>query len=237
MKKIIVLLVLMSFTKIYSQNLQIHYDLGEDRKYITSTLEMFKPDAYGATFFFVDFDYNMPGNKSMSLAYFEIARYVTVYDKLALTVQYNDGFVVGNIPDFDGNVAFTLNQTWLGGVSYPVNLGFVTLNTDLLFRKTYGSEGADGQLTVVWYVPFLNNKLSFTGFLDVWSQDKAVRVQPLGVEFEIRDKEVVFLAEPQIWYNVWNHLSVGTEIEISNNFLPFQKEIKVNPTIALKWIF
>jgi hypothetical protein len=32
-----------------------------------------------------------PGNNSMSLAYFEIARYINVYKKLALTVQYNDG--------------------------------------------------------------------------------------------------------------------------------------------------
>jgi hypothetical protein len=233
MKKILLLLVLLSFTKIYAQNLQFHYDLGEDRKYITTTLEMFKPDEYGATFFFVDFDYNLPGNKSMSLAYFEIARYINVYDKLALTVQYNDGFVVGGLPNLDVNVAFTLNQTWLGGISYPINLGFVTLNTDLLYRNTYGSEGPDGQLTIVWYVPFLNNKLSFTGFLDFWSQDIALR----DFTADTDKKEMVFLTEPQIWYNVWNHLSVGTEIEISNNFLPGQKEVKVNPTLALKWNF
>jgi hypothetical protein len=231
MKKLLLLFVLISFAQVYAQNLQVHYDLGEDRNYITTTLEMFKPDEYGATFFFVDFDYNLPGNKSMSLAYFEIARYVTVYDKLALTVQYNDGIVVGEGSPL--NYAFTLNQTWLGGVSYPIDLGFVTLNTDLLFRKTYNSESPDGQLTIVWFVPFLEGKFSFTGFLDFWSQDKLVRAQ-LPSEDE---KEFVFLTEPQIWYNIMNHLSVGTEIEISNNFLPFQDEIKVNPTIALKWNF
>jgi hypothetical protein len=31
--------------------------------------------------------------------------------------------------------------------------------------------------------------------------------------------------------------TVGTEIEISNNFLPGQKEVKVNPTLALKMEF
>jgi hypothetical protein len=231
MKKILLLILLMSFAKIYAQNLQIHYDLGEDRKYITSTLEMFKPDEYGATFFFVDFDYNFPGNNSMSLAYFEIARYINVYKSLALTVQYNDGIVVGEGSPL--NNAFTLNQSWLGGVSYPINLGFVTLNTDFLYKKIYGSEGADGQLTIVWYVPFLNNKLSFTGFLDWWSQD--IRLRDFMSTSD--KKEMVFLTEPQIWYNVWNHLSLGTEIEISNNFLPGQKEVKVNPTLALKWNF
>jgi hypothetical protein len=232
MKKILFLILVISAVKIYSQNFQFHYDLGEDRNYITSTMEMFKPDEYGATFFFIDFDYNLPGNKSMSLAYFEIARYIEVYKKLSVTVQYNDGFIVGTVPNFSGNAAFTLNQTWLGGISYPVNLGFVTLNTDILYRRTYGSEGTDGQLTIVWYVPFMD-KFSFTGFLDFWSQD--IRLRNFMSTSE--EKEMVFLTEPQIWYNVWNHLSVGTEIEISNNFLPGQKEVKVNPTLALKWNF
>ena len=51
------------------QNLQIHYDFAEDRRYFTSTLEMYKPDEKGATFWFVDFEYNQPGNKSASVGY------------------------------------------------------------------------------------------------------------------------------------------------------------------------
>jgi hypothetical protein len=233
MKKLLLLLALISFSKVYAQNLQVHYDFGEDRKYITSTLEMFKPDEFGATFFFVDFDYNLPGNNSMSLAYFEIARYVNVYKQLALTVQYNDGFIVGTAPNFSGNAAYTLNQSWLGGVSYPIDLGFVTLNTDVLAKRIYGSEGLDAQLTIVWFVPFLDNRINFTGFLDFWSQDIKLR----NFMSSSDKKEMVFLAEPQIWFNVINHLAIGTEIEISNNFLPVQKEVKVNPTLALKWNF
>ena len=34
-------------------NLQVFYDFGEDRKHVTSTLEMFKGDDWGSTFFFV----------------------------------------------------------------------------------------------------------------------------------------------------------------------------------------
>ena len=36
---------------IKGQNLQLHYDLGEGREYLTSTLEMFRPDSAGATLF------------------------------------------------------------------------------------------------------------------------------------------------------------------------------------------
>lgn len=54
--------ILLSFPVILSaQNLQLHYDFGQDRKFFTSTLEMFKPDTLGSTFWFVDFDFNFPG--------------------------------------------------------------------------------------------------------------------------------------------------------------------------------
>ena len=232
MKKIFIVLLFVMTAKISAQNLQLHYDMGEDRKYFTTTLEMFKPDEYGSTFFFVDFDYDFSGNNGISLAYFEIARYITIYEKLDLTLQYNDGIASVPIEDL-GNIAVTLNQTFLAGISYPIDLGFVILNTELLYRKTYGSKGADGQLAIVWFVPFFEDNLHFTGYLNFWSQDEKLRAGTTGTN----DKEIVFLTEPQIWYNIDNHVSVGTEFEISNNFLPFQKEIKVMPTLAIKWNF
>lgn len=38
-----------------AQNVQAHYDFG--RKSATTTVEMFRPDGGGSTFFFVDMDY------------------------------------------------------------------------------------------------------------------------------------------------------------------------------------
>ena len=75
------------------QNLQLHYDFASDRQYFTSTLEMFRSDEKGATFWFVDFDYNQPGNKSVSLGYWEFARYFKLPFKegLSATLQFNDG--------------------------------------------------------------------------------------------------------------------------------------------------
>jgi len=232
MKRFTMIILALCITEMYAQNLQLHYDLGEDRNYFTSTFEMYKPDEYGATFMFIDFDFNFPGNNSISLAYFEIARYFSVYRQLSLTLQYNDGVTAVPVQEV-GNIAVTLNQTWLAGISVPINLGFVTLNTDFLFRKTYRSDAPDGQITVTWFVPFLTNKFTFTGFLDIWTQDELLRLRDTPSD----DKEVVFLAEPQLWYNVWRHLSLGTEIEISNNFLPFQDEVKVMPTLAARWNF
>jgi hypothetical protein len=219
MRKLVLFIIIFAASQTIAQNIQLHYDLGEEREYFTTTIEMFKPDEYGSTFFFVDFDFNAQGNKSISLAYFEIARYISIpgANGLSATVQYNDGTAPWG----------PLGHILLGGLSYPIDLGFVTLNTDLLYRKDYLSEGSDFQLTTVWFVPFFEGKLVFTGFFDVWT----------GEYWYTDGKEVVVLTEPQLWYNIDKHLSVGGELEISNKFLPLTDGIQVNPTLALKWNF
>ena len=40
-------------------NAQVLYDFGTDRKFVTLTLEMFKQDKWGNTYFFVDHDFNL----------------------------------------------------------------------------------------------------------------------------------------------------------------------------------
>jgi len=219
MRKFILFFILFMAWQTFAQNIQLHYDMGEDREYFTSTIEMFRPDEYGATFFFVDFDFNQTGNNSISLAYFEIARYITIPGAKGLsgTIQYNDGTAPWG----------PLGHIVMGGVSYPIDLGFVTLNTDLLYRKDYLSEGSDVQLTTVWFIPFLDGKLEFKGFLDIWTGDY----------WYTDGKEMVLLTEPQLWYNIDKHLAVGSEIEISNNFLPLTDGIEIKPTLALKWNF
>ncbi len=229
MKKIIAIAFLFISSVMFAQNIQLHYDLGEERDYFTSTIEMFKPDEYGSTFFFVDFDYNRKCNNSIGLSYFEIARYINLpwVKGLAATVQYNDGQVAIYNAKIGATIDAPLGHVVLAGLSYPIDLGVVTLNTDLLYRKDYLVEGNDVQLTTTWFVPFFKGKVSFNGFVDVWTKDK------VGED----GKDFVFLTEPQIWYNINKHISVGGEVEISNKFIPFENDLTVNPTLALKWNF
>lgn len=223
MKKIVFLVMLLVAVSGYSQMLQVHYDMGEDREYVTTTLEMYKPDALGATFWFVDMDYNSADqNKSNSLAYWEIARYFKtplLNEKLSATIQYNDGTLAG---------FGSLPPVWLGGISYPIDLGFMTLNTDLLYRHMDVSDSPDWQLTLVWFKPLFQGKVHFTGFFDLWTQD---------IPQENMDEGFVILTEPQLWYALNETFSVGTEFEISHNFLPQYDDWKVMPTVAVKWNF
>ena len=50
------LISISGMNKVQAQNLQLFYDAG--RGCATSTVEMFRPDAGGSTFFFIDFDYS-----------------------------------------------------------------------------------------------------------------------------------------------------------------------------------
>ncbi len=213
----ITLMAMLLNLPVKGQNLQLHYDLGEGRQYLTSTLEMFRPDSAGATFFFVDFDNNNDSTGSASLAYWEFARYFRVpsLPGLSWTVQFNDGVAPWG----------PIGDVWLAGVSFPLNLGVITVATDVLYRRARFSDGKDLQLTVVWFQPLPGGKITITGYIDVWSK------RPAG-----SSRELVVLAEPQLWYQFRPDLAVGGELEISHNFLP-DPGWQVKPTVAVKWLF
>ncbi|MBS1271819.1 MAG: hypothetical protein MAGBODY4_00951 [Candidatus Marinimicrobia bacterium] len=223
MKRYIAITVmLLSAGPLMGQNFQFHYDFGENRDYVTTTLEMIKPDEYGATFWFIDMDYDYQHNeahRSMSLSYLEIARYIVLpfSEKLSATAQYNDGIVMN----------FPLGPIWLFGVSYPVQIGQVVLNTDLLYRTAFDSDTPDFQFTTVWFESFFEDKITFAGYIDIWSQDEAGDA----------GKKLVFQGEPQLWYNIGEHLSLGSEVELSLNFIPGTTDLQVMPTLGLKWQF
>ena len=212
----IFLCVLIINTVVKGQNFQLHYDFASDRQYFTSTLEMFRPDDKGATFWFVDFDYNQPGNKSASLGYWEFARYFKLPFKegLSATLQFNDGVAPWG----------PLGHIWLAGASLPVNLRFTTISTEFLYRSAYGSSAHDGQLTFVYFLPLFDGKAHITGFADIWSQDKRGE----------KGKEVVVMSQPQLWYSVAPKLYIGGEARISQNVLP-KKGWQIYITVGAKW--
>lgn len=214
-----------------AQNIQLHYDFNRSddnsKAVFTSTVEMFKPDKYGSTFFFVDMNYGEADVKGVSLSYWEIARSLKFWDgPLALHVEYNAGHgMFTNKNSITGYSGFNINPAWLFGVDYVWNNANFTRGVTLsaMYKSIKDYDKGSFQLTGVWYMHMLNNKVTFSGFADLWRQDA----------FE--DGKYVFLAEPQLWYNVTKNFSVGGEIEFSNNFV--SSDFEVYPTAAIKWNF
>jgi hypothetical protein len=239
MKKHILLFLLLfpcaaSFaqTPLTDVNLQAFYDFGHSRRHVTTTLEMFHGDAWGNTFFFVDFDYNFRDASGKALgpsgAYGELARCLNFWQdtklgNLSLQVEYDGGLGA----QFGG---FTINSAFLVGANYFLHSSDFknTFNIEVLFKKFVGMyQVLPMQFTGVWGCQdiFGLTGLRFSGFVDFWWEG---------------DKCVI-LSEPQLWYNIGSlfkcpNLNVGGEIEISNNFAGVSG-FMCNPCLGFKWVF
>lgn len=219
-----------------AQNIQLHYDFGRniysneeaDRQKVTATLEQFKADDWGSWYYFFDVDLTSKTTRSI---YTEISREINLGKNLPLAahVEYDGG--LWHAPAI-GNGSY--QQAGLAGIAYNGhNADFSkTWSVQALYKQFFKSyEGthsyASFQLTGVWGLNFLDNKMTFSGFIDFWRGEKANNHGCL-----------VILSEPQLWYNVNKHLSVGTEVEFSNNFIVNyynDKTFFVNPTLGVKW--
>jgi hypothetical protein len=216
-----------------SQNIQLHYDLGKDRGYLTSTVEMFRPDKSGSTYFFIDMDYGVGDVQGVSLGYFEIARCF----KLGKTPfswhgEYNGGLLQDNAA-----TAYTIDNAWLTGLDYTWNSSDFSKGFSLkaLYKNianTVDRSPNSFQVTAVWHVSFAKNKMLFTGFADFWQETTDYFVNaPIGTK-----TKYIFLSEPQLWYNINKNFAVGTEVEFASNFA-LHKGIKACPTVAIKYTF
>ena len=217
-------------SKVEAQNLQVFYDT--ERGCVTSTLEMFRPDAFGSTFYFVDMDY---APRAIG-AYTEIAREFcfwqdTEWNWLSVHAEFNGGF---------NTAAGSFNNSWLFGLTYSGHSDDFSKTWSLTasYKAIPGTVGLNlqkqphnFQLTGVWGVNFFDGWCSFSGFADFWREARIWQ----GTDF-------IFISEPQLWVNLNNiegweniNLSLGGELEISNNFV--EKGFRAIPALGAKWTF
>lgn len=228
-----------------AQNVQLHYDLGHslyndlgNRPSVTTTVEMFKPDTWGSTYLFTDIDYQRDG---VAGAYWEIAREfnVTKNKQWAFHVEYNGGL---NSDEDTWNATRFQHAVLAGGVWNWHSADFSrTFSVQALWKyyfknRHYGARPFNGfQLTEVWGIQFAKGFCTFSGFCDLWYDPSA-------------NGKWIVISEPQFWWNLnkfkgWEkiNLSVGTEWELSNNFVWNDKgehnRFYFIPTIAAKWTF
>jgi hypothetical protein len=231
MKKLLfTAIALIPLLMVSAQNVQLHYTFphslydgkGPDRtgeNFFFTTVEMFKPDQWGSTFFFIDMAYS--GQKGgINSAYWEIARDLKFWKApICAHVEYNGGVTAGG----------SIPNAYLVGASYPFTLGTAHLSTYVVYKyNAFEEVSHDAQWTVTWDWRIFDGKLTMCGFMDLWSENKD-RVNGDG------GKKAILVAQPQFWYNITPHLSVGSEVEVSSNF--YDNGAYVLPTAAAKWHF
>lgn len=225
---LVVLLVAVLFSaKAKAQtNAQVLYDFSSDRKFVTLTLEMFKQDKWGSTYFFVDHDFNYDKvtgaehNIAQGGTYTEISRALNFWKNSnmknwSIHAEYNGGIYA----------SYPINNAWLFGVEYFMHdKSFKNVLTLEALYKTIRKtdQNVPMQFTAVWTCNdiFGVKGLKFNGFADFWWETHAVDYREDG---SFDTKHTVFITEPQLWYNVGRHfgcenLSLGGEVELSNNF-------------------
>jgi hypothetical protein len=234
-------------------NVQLHYDLGRrmnpdaesTRANLTSTVEMFRPDATGSTYFFIDFDYYSDG---VGGAYWEVSREWTLgksksSNAFAAHVEYNGGLSINKYTE----VGSRFQQCVLVGPAWNWHsMDFSrTFSTQLLYKQYFKQSRNDlkafssFQWTNVWGINFAQGWCTFSGYTDLWYG----YIPRFDAEGQRRGW--VFTTEPQFWVNLKHKstgtgtFSVGTEWEISQNFIwaNNSRTFFVNPTLAVKYTF
>jgi len=232
-------MLLIAAISVNAQDIQLHYDFGRNiypdeeagRQKVTVTVENFKADQWGSWYYFVDVDLS---RKFTEGAYTEISREFNLgKEGFATHIEYDGGL----------NRFGSFQQSALAGAAWNGhNADFsTTYSVQLLYKQYFKSYDNTNpymscQLTGVWSTTFANKACTFSGFIDFWRGEKANE-----------HGQLVILTEPQLWYNFNSikglektNLSIGTEVEISNNFIYNtynDKTFFINPTLALKWTF
>ena len=224
------ILLLSGIQRSNAQNIQVLYDT--ERDCVTSTVEMFRPDNWGSTFFFVDMDYT----PKVQGAYWEIARELCFWKEsklswLSVHLEFDGGL---------NTAAGSFNNSWLAGLTYSGHSKDFsrTWSISAMYKLIPDTKDAAGkaqehnfQITGVWGIQFAKGWCTFSGFVDFWRE-----MRPW------QDTEFIWLAEPQLWINLnrirgWENinLSVGGEVELSHNFV--EEGFRAMPALGAKWTF
>ncbi|MBQ5717804.1 MAG: DUF5020 family protein, partial [Alistipes sp.] len=150
---------------------------------------------------------------------------------LSLHLEYNGGL---------NRTVGSYNDAYLAGLTYSGHSKDFskTWSLSVMYKHIPHTVDADGeratanfQITGVWGISFADGWGSFSGFVDFWRECRPWQ----GTTH-------ILLAEPQLWLNLnkikgWDniHLSIGTELELSNNFVA--EGFYAIPTVVAKWTF
>ena len=231
------LLFIVSLPMLAQLNVQLHYDFGDafygdklsNRPHLTATVENFKADKWGSTYFFVDLDF---GGNTMKSAYAEFSRELRFWEApIAFHVEYN-----GGLSGFG-----SYNDAYLTGAAWNwANKDFSkTFSLQLLYKYLANQPSGNKhswQITTVWGIHFAKGLCTFSGYADLWHDNSVMG-------------NLVLSSEPQFWFNLYAldsvdddfKLSLGAEVELTKSLVwptdGINNKFFAIPTLAAKWTF
>jgi len=225
---------------VFSQNLQLHYDVRHtiDPKvnptnFPSFTFEYFKNiDTVGTGSFLFKIQADLKGrNNNPGQIFTQLSQTLRFWKpKVYISLNYSGG--IGVTPDSYG---FYLSNSYAVGVSIPFQWKGAWISTALLYRyNAFDKPSQDPQLIFYFGRGFFNYTLFVGGSFVGWTEN---RNQGTVDTQAFHGKKVAFFGDPQVWVKLKGGFSVGTRINVFYHLITAGDHVQLYPTIGTKLQF
>jgi len=205
--------------------MQFHYETGTfkagdqkvKRNSVSVQFETLNFDSLGTYYVNANFKYSM--DDKATFAQLKMFRSFKIKPLNPVQLAVGHAGIVG------------INSFYYAGVHMPFRIGKVTFLPLLLYSYNKNAQSPDARFTSGYSTRLFKNKVSVFGFVDVWTMDRYT------TERALNGKRIGAQMTPQIWYNINNHIAMGTKLDISINRYSIDESIDVLPTAGVRWIF
>ncbi|HMH20337.1 MAG TPA: DUF5020 family protein [Puia sp.] len=228
---------------LFSQNLQLHYDLRHtidpahnSRNFPTIYFEYFKSQNDTTSFiktgsFFLKAEDDLQGDGgNIGKAFIQTSQSFRFWKpKIYLSFQYSGGLGVTEPKQY----SYYITNTFSLGADYLFQWKKAWFSAVLNYKYIpYKKPSNDFLFTLYWWKGLLNYKLELAGDFSVWTENKD---HGDGNGAGMSGKRFFFFAEPQIWYNINKIFAVGSKINMYYHVNTSENDFQVYPTAAIKF--
>jgi hypothetical protein len=227
---------------LFSQSIQLHYDMRHTvdpkrsaKNFPTLYFEYFKNYDSGNSVikpgsFLLQMHADFTGEKNnMGQFYMQVSQTLKCWKpNFFLNLQYSGGLGVTEPKQY----SFYITNTYCAGIAYPFKWGNAYMTTVLNYKYVAYSKGTNDFLyTLYWWKGLWNYKAEVAGDFSLWTENK-----DHGDELTtgLHGKRFFFFAEPQFWYNLSKILSVGSKVNMYYHVLMNDNSLQVYPTVSVR---
>lgn len=226
---------------VFSQNLQLHYDIRHTiepqlnpEDYPTFSFEYFKNiDTINKGSFLFKMQADLNGkNFNVGQVYTQTSRSVKFWKpKIFLSLNFSGGLGVPS-PGFSG---YYLANSYGAGVSYPFQWKEAWFVLNLIFQyRAFDKPSYDPQFTIYFGRGFINYKIFTGGSFVFWTENRNQGNEGNDYTKDLKGKKFAFFGDPQLWFKIKNGFSIGSRINIYYHLLTPGDKIQIYPTIGVK---
>jgi hypothetical protein len=230
---------------VFSQKLQLHYDLRHtvdpkktQKNFPSVYFEYFKSQDSGTSFikpgsFLFKSQADLSGTKSnIGQFYMQVSQSFRCWrPKIFIQLQYSGGLGIAEPSSY----GFYISNAFSIGLGHPFQWKNAWFNLYACYTyNNFKKPSHDALASFYWWKGLLNYKMQFAGDLNVWTVNR-----DHGDTFTagLRGKDFLFYGEPQLWYKIAKHFSVGSKVNLYYHVLNNGNLLQVYPTVAAMYQF